>query len=70
MRLVVTSHEASATAVQEDQTLSEVLAQGQRWFEHWLRGKVASFRAITQSAGKSERHVSQVTRAAFLAHIW
>ena len=67
MRLVVTSHEASATAVQEDQTLSEVLAQGQRWFEQWRRGEVASLRAIVQSAGKSERQVSQVIRAAFLA---
>ena len=44
-----------------------MLAQGERWFEQWLRGEVASLRAIAQSAGKSERHVSQVMRAAFLA---
>jgi len=67
VRLVVTPHETNATAVQEDQALIEVLAQGQRWFEQWLRGEVASLRAIAQSAGKSERHVSQVIRAAFLA---
>ena len=53
MRLVVTSHEASATAVQEDQALSEVFAQGQRWFEQWRRGEVASLRAIVQSAVKA-----------------
>ena len=63
----MTPHETSATAVQEDQALIEVLAQGQRWFEQWLRGEVASLRAIAQSVGKSERHVSQVIRAAFLA---
>jgi hypothetical protein len=56
-----------ATAVQEDQALIEVLTQGQRWFEQWLRGEVASSRAIAQSAYKSERHVSQVIRTAFLA---
>ena len=67
MRLVVTPHEASATAVPEDQALIEVLAQGQHWFEQWLRGEVASLRAIAQSAGKSERQVSQVIRTAFLA---
>ena len=67
VRLVVTPHADSATAVPEDQALIEVLAQGQRWFEQWLRGEVASLRAIAQSAGKSERHVSQVIRAAFLA---
>jgi len=53
--------------VQEDQALIELLAQGQRWFEQWLRGEVASLRAIAQSAGKSERQVSQAIRAAFLA---
>ena len=53
--------------MQEAQALIEVLAQGQRWFEHWLRGKVASLRAITQSAGKSERHVSQVISVVSLA---
>ena len=31
------------------------------------RAEVGSLRAIAQSAGKSERHVSQVLRAAFLA---
>ena len=66
-RLVVTPHETNATAVQQDQALIEVLAQSQRWFEQWLRGEVASVRAIAQSPGKSERHVSQVMRAAFLA---
>ena len=63
----MTPHAASATAVQEDQTLIELLAQGQRWFEQLLRGEVASLRAIAQSAAKSERQVSQVIRAAFLA---
>ena len=67
VRLVVTPHETNATAVQEDQALIEVVAQGQRWFEQLLRGEVASLRAIAQSAGKSERHVSQVIRTAFLA---
>jgi hypothetical protein len=67
VRLVVRPHETSATAVQEDQALIEVLAQGQRWFEQLLRGEVASLRAIAQSAGTSERHVSQVIRTAFLA---
>jgi site-specific DNA recombinase len=67
VRLVVTPHAANATAVQEDQALIELLAQGQRWFEQWLRGEVASLRAIAQSAGKSERQVSQMIRAAFLA---
>ena len=67
VRLVVTPHAANATAVQEDQALIELLAQGQRWFEQWRRGEVASLRAITQLAGKSERHVSQVIRTGFLA---
>ena len=66
-RLVVTPQEASATAAQEDRALIEVLAQGHRWLEQWLRGEVPSLRAIAKSAGKSERHVSQVIRAAFLA---
>jgi hypothetical protein len=67
VRLVVTRLEASATAVPENRALIELLAQGQRWFEQWRRGEVASLRAIAQSAGQSERHVSQVIRAAFLA---
>ena len=65
--LIVTPQQASATHLQADQVLIEVLAQGQRWFEQLLCGEVASLRAIAQSAGKSERHVSQVMRAAFLA---
>ena len=66
VRLVVTPQEASASAAQEDRALIEVLAQGHRWLEQWLRGDLASLRAIAKSAGKSERHVSQVIRAAFL----
>ena len=52
VRLVVMPHAANATAVQKDQALIELLAQGQRWFEQWLRGEVASLRAVAQSAGK------------------
>ena len=37
MRLVVTPHAANATVVQEDYALIELVAQGQRWFEQWLR---------------------------------
>ena len=66
VRLVVTPLEASATALPENRALIELLAQGHRWLEQWLRGEVASLRAIAKSAGKSERHVSQVIRAAFL----
>jgi hypothetical protein len=39
--------------MQEDEALIELLAQGQRWFEQWRRGEVASLRAIAQSAGKT-----------------
>ena len=53
--------------MQEDEALIELLAQGQRWFGQWRRGEVASLRAIAQSAGKGERHVSQVIRTGFLA---
>jgi len=67
VRLVVTPLEASATAMPDNRALIEVLAQGQRWLEQWLRGEVNSLRAIAKSVGKSERHVSQVKRAAFLA---
>ena len=67
VRLVVTPSEASATAAQANPALVNVLAQGQRWLEQWLRGEVSSLRAIANSAGKSERYVSQVVRAAFLA---
>ena len=66
VRLVVTPQAASASAAQEDRALIEVLAQGHRWLEQWRRGEIASLRAIAKSAGKSERHVSQVIRAAFL----
>ena len=37
VRLVVTPHAANATVVQEDYALIELVAQGQRWFEQWLR---------------------------------
>ena len=67
VRLVVTPHEAGATAAQENPSLIEALAQGHRWLEQLQRGEVSSLRAIAKSAGKSERHVSQVIRAAFLA---
>jgi hypothetical protein len=66
VRLVVSPLEASATALPENRALIALLAQGHRWLEQWLRGEVSSLRAIAKSAGKSERHVSQVIRAAFL----
>jgi hypothetical protein len=67
VRLVVTPLEASATALPENRALIELLAQGHRWLEQWLRGEVSSLRAIAKSVGQSERHVSRVMRAAFLA---
>src|SRR4030095_11818570 len=41
VRLVVTPLEASATALPENRALIELLAQGHRWLEQWLRGKSA-----------------------------
>ncbi len=44
-----------------------MLAQGHHWLEQLLRGEVCSLRSIAKSAGVSERYVSQVIHAAFLA---
>ena len=67
VRLVVTPSEVSPAAAPASPALINVLAQGQRWLEQLMRGEVSSLRSIAQSVGRSERHVSQVIRAAFLA---
>jgi site-specific DNA recombinase len=67
VRLVLNPTEASAAAAQASLALINVLAQGQRWLEQLVRGEVSSLRSIAQSVSRSERHVSQVVRAAFLA---
>jgi len=67
VRLVVTPHETNVAARPEDRNLIEALAQAYCWLEQLLRGEVGSLSAIAKSAGKSQRYVSQVMRAAFLA---
>jgi hypothetical protein len=67
VRLVVTPLEASAAAAPASPALLNVLAQGHHWLEQLLRGEVCSLRSIAKSAGVSERYVSQVIHAAFLA---
>jgi len=67
VHLVVSPLEANTTPVPENRALIELLAQGHRWLEQWLRGEVSSLRAIAKASGRRERHVSQVVRAAFLA---
>jgi hypothetical protein len=65
--LVVTPTDTSPATAQANPALVNVLAQGQRWLEQLMRGEVASLRSIAQSVGRSERHVSQVIHAAFVA---
>lgn len=67
VRLVVTTQQMSAAARPEDRSLIEVLAHAYCWLEQLLSREVGSLRAIAKSVGKSERYVSQVIRAAFLA---
>jgi len=67
VRLVVSPAEVSTVTAQESPALVKVLAQGQLWLEQLLDGKVSSLRSIANSAGLSERYVSQVIRSAFLA---
>ena len=60
VRLMVTPADGSTTRSREDPQLLKALAQGRLWLDQLLRGEARSLRSIANSAGLSERYVSQV----------
>jgi hypothetical protein len=67
IRLVVGRDTPWAVESQDERTLIHTLAQAHQWLEQLLSGEVSSLRMIAAAVGKSERYVSKVIRAAFLA---
>jgi site-specific DNA recombinase len=67
IRLVVGRATPGGVQSQDERRLIHTLAQAHQWLEQLLSGEVSSLRRIAAAVGKSERYVSKVIRAAFLA---
>ena len=67
IRLALSRDTPGAAQSQDELGLIHTLAQAHQWLEQLLSGEVSSLRMIAASVGKSERYVSKVIRAAFLA---
>lgn len=67
LRLVVNNGPAAGESGRQDMAIMKLIARGQHWYKQLTTGEQSSLRAIADTEGLSERHISRIISGSLLA---